>query len=271
MAPSIAGRLSGKVHDLLHDQGLFAAVAALCGSGDPQALSAIILALFLTGLAGGVAHCGPMCGPFVLMQLGDAGSAPRIRRLSAGLLPAYHFGRILTYSALGAAAGGLGGSLIAVSPFRDATALLLGLAALAFLLQGLKGLGAFLSLRTPFPVMSFGGGLGAFIARAIGPILRAAPGRFLGLHGLLLGLVLGLLPCGFLYAALLVAMATGHAAAGGIAMLGFGLGTVPALAAIGMIGAGVAHRWRAFARGALPPIFLINALTLGGIALHLAG
>ncbi len=250
-----------------HDHGVFATIAALCGTGDPQTLAGILLVLLLSGLVGGFAHCGPMCGPFVLMQLGGATPALGIRRLSAGLLPTYHLGRLITYSALGAAAGGLGGSLLDLHPFRDIAAALLGLAALAFLTQGLKGIARFLPLPT---ASALGTGFGAVIARTVGPILRFVPQGFPGLRGLLLGLVLGFLPCGFLYAALIASLATGSALAGALAMMGFALGTVPSLVTVGVVGAGLAQRWRSLADRALPPIFLINALTLGGLALRMA-
>jgi len=46
----------------------------------------------------------------------------------------------------------------------------------------------------------------------------------------LFGAATGLLPCGLLYAALALALSAGSAAVGALAMLAFGLGTVPALA-----------------------------------------
>ncbi|SPE30003.1 conserved membrane hypothetical protein [Candidatus Sulfopaludibacter sp. SbA3] len=49
-----------------------------------------------------------------------------------------------------------------------------------------------------------------------------------------LGLMLGFLPCGLIYAALLKAMESGSAVAGGVTMLAFGLGTAGALLAMGV-------------------------------------
>ncbi len=46
---------------------------------------------------------------------------------------------------------------------------------------------------------------------------------------LLLGLLLGLLPCGLLYTALMAAIAVGGAVNGFLALVCFGLGTTPAL------------------------------------------
>jgi uncharacterized protein len=83
--------------------------------------------------------------------------------------------------------------------------------------------------------------------------------------------VLGLLPCGFLYAALLAAAASGGAIAGALAMAAFALGTIPALAVVGVAGTALLRRWRMAARSVAAGIFLLNAATLGALALRLAG
>ncbi len=255
--------------DMVHHLDLSGSLAALCGSADPLALGGVLLALLSVGFFGGFAHCGPMCGPFVLMQIGDRqAGALTLRRFSAGLRPAYHLGRLTTYAALGAAAGGLGASFIAFAHFRWAVSALLAVAAASFLFQGLKGSARF--LRLPFGA-ALGARYGDLIARLVPLILRGTPGSYAGGRGLLLGLMLGFLPCGFLYAALIAAAATGSALAGSLAMLAFGLGTVPALGAIAMLSTGLARHSRRLAAAALPPVFLLNAATLGGLALHLAG
>jgi sulfite exporter TauE/SafE len=201
-----------------------------------------------------------MCGPFVLMQIaGRESDGPHLRRLGGGVLPLYHLGRLTTYTGLGAAAGSLGASLLSVMPFRWVAVALLGLAALSFLLQGLGGVARWWpSLGDPW--------LAGPLARLARPLLQ--PSR--GFAGYRLGLVLGLLPCGFLYSALLAAAATGGALAGGLAMGAFALGTVPALAAVGLLGAAILQRWRSVAAALAAPILLVNAATLGSLALRLA-
>jgi len=255
---------------MVHDFDLGTTIALWCGSDDPRALFGVFIALLSVGLAGGFAHCGPMCGPFVLMQIGTEGSGgPGLRRLVTGLLPFYQLGRIATYAALGAVAGGLGASFVALSNFRGALSVLLALAAAIFLVQALKAVAPFIEARLPHLLL--GTGVATLVARAAEPLLRAPGASYRGPRGILLGLVLGFLPCGFLYAALTAAMATGGALAGSLAMLAFGLGTIPALATVGVIGTGLAQRWRRFAAGALPAILLLNAATLGSLALRLAG
>jgi hypothetical protein len=232
-------------------------------------LYGVALTLLAAGLVGGFAHCGPMCGPFVLMQLGDrAGDTLVLRRAVPGLLPSYHLGRIATYVLLGAVAGGIGAAFTGIAAFHWTLSAILGLAAFSFLTQALKGA---TRIAPGFLGAAIGVQLGGFIARAARPFLtRPGQGAF-ALRGFFLGIILGFLPCGFLYAAVATAAATGSAGAGAVAMAAFGLGTVPALAAVGIAGAGLARRWQRLAAAALPPIFLLNAITLGGIALHVAG
>ena len=58
----------------------------------------------------------------------------------------------------------------------------------------------------------------------------------------ILGLMLGFLPCGLIYAALLKAMASGSALNGALTMLAYGLGTVSALMTVGLFSS--SFHWR---------------------------
>jgi sulfite exporter TauE/SafE len=80
--------------------------------------------------------------------------------------------------------------------------------------------------------------------------------------GYLLGVALGFLPCGFLYAALAAAAASADPLHGAVAMLAFGLGTVPALIAVGVAGQAAAHRWQRGVSLASPAVMLVNAALL---------
>lgn len=219
---------------------------ALCGSPGLIAGS-----LFVTALIGSVAHCVPMCGPFVLMQISAPAAEPLLGRLAGPLLLRYQAGRLVTYIGLGALAGGTGGWI--AGHLRWPLALLLGLAAFAFLAQAAARL-------LPFSgeTLSF---LSRPLARFVVPLAARRPGGFR------LGLLLGLLPCGFLYAALAAAAATGSALGGASAMAAFGAGTVPALAATAFAGRAALGRWRRWASPALTGLFLLNALTLSAASL----
>src|SRR5204863_2024715 len=105
------------------------------------------------------------------------------------------------------------------------------------------------------------------IARLTGR-LTGRMDRSTHLGGLLLGLALGFLPCGFLYAALAAASASGGPAAGALAMVTFGLGTVPSLVAVGIAGQAVGRRWHRAAASVAPAVMLLNAVLLTVLAVR---
>ena len=244
---------------LLHEAHSAAILIARCSTGDGAGLASIAVMLAGAALVGSFAHCAPMCGPFVLMQL--TGAQVELRRAAAGILPGYHLGRMTTYVSLGLVAGAAGQSIGEWPSLQWVSRVLLGLAAAAFLLQGLK---LALPHRVPRLAPQLGRKPGTWLARLAITASSAASGRLLSSYRL--GLVLGLLPCGFLYAALLAAAATGSALGGAAAMIGFAAGTIPALATVGLLGAQAGFRWRASAARLAAPIFLFNALVLAALA-----
>ncbi len=210
------------------------------------------LTLFLTGLTGSLAHCAGMCGPLVLM-VGSQGSARTMPRL--GAFAAYHAARIAVYLLLGALVGLLGGFAGLRGPLgwvAAAVSLVLGV---LLLLWGLSYLGAPL-LRLELPAR--------WLSQAIARTLRAGGARGVPL----LGALNGLLPCGLVYSALVMASSTGQVGAGALGMALFGLGTAPVMLLIGMGAAAFRGRVRqtmAYVTGAL--LLLVGAqLVLRGLA-----
>ncbi len=176
---------------------------------------------FLTlGLLGGLGHCTGMCSPFVLF-VSRRYAAPGAERGAA--LPAqlwYTAGRVVTYAALGALAGLLGGAV-------ELAGALLGLQRAASVVAGaLLVLQALAALSGLVPSLSRGGALFARLAKAL-------HGRVPG-HPFAAGLFLGLLPCGLLWSALIAAVSRGGALGGAVALALFGLGTAPALLAVSL-------------------------------------
>ncbi len=222
----------------------------------------ILLMLLTGGFVGSFSHCAGMCGPFVLSQLTtrlDADPAARLtewRRLRGAALLPYHAGRITTYSLLGVAAAAFAAPLKAQPWFHYLAFVLLLGAALLFLGQALRQLQPLLRRfavwRLPLPRLP-----AVFLrwqAR-----LFAAP---TGWRGYALGLTLGLLPCGLVYAALLAVAAQADPFIALAGMLAFGLGTVPALVLVGVGGHYVTARWRSLMRYGAPIIMGANALVL---------
>lgn len=221
----------------------------------------LLLSMFLAGLVGSASHCAPMCGPFVLAQTGETmaqlpmGSG-ELRRLAGTALVPYHAGRAVTYILL-AVLLSLPLQLMSQLPqlgFIPAIALLAG--ALLFLVLGFRG------LRGSLESGLFGAGLGARLGRIAQPLF-AKPW---GWRGLGLGMVLGFLPCGLLYAAIGAAAATSDPLAAAMSMAVFTLGTFPVLWLVGYLGGWAQRKWNRLARPALPAIALLNAIVLGGMA-----
>lgn len=186
------------------------------------ALLGTVLAMSLVGSP----HCAAMCGGFVCVWAGPAGSNEGRR---SGWLPhaAYNLGRLLSYAALGAVAGALGAGL-------DRLGATAGLTRIAAVVAGAMmivwGGAALLHARGVTP----GRFAAPFLRDRISRALRAVHGQPPAVRALVTGLVTTLLPCGFLYAYVTVAAGTGSAAWGALVMATFWLGTVPVMATLGL-------------------------------------
>jgi sulfite exporter TauE/SafE len=241
----------------------FTQLATHCVAGDGSGAFALAGVLFLSGLVGGAAHCGPMCGPFVLAQTAGATPGPLLGRLRGVALLPFHLGRLATYTALGMLAGSLGASLFQLARLRYAFALFLALAAALFLLHGLRTVAPSL-----FPPArhALGRRVAALVVGRAAFLLRTPEHA----RGFALGALLGFLPCGFLYGALAASAASGDALRGGTAMAAFALGTAPSLVAVGLVGAAAARHWTRASARLLGPVFLLNAALLGAMAVRSA-
>lgn len=211
--------------------------------------------LFMAGLAGSVTHCLGMCGPFVLGQSAtlaerESGKAGILRRLSGFALLPYHSGRATTYVALGIAAGSMASTLKEHAWFQYLAAMLLGLAGLLFLGSALHRWGVRIPTLALIPP--------SLLERWSRPLFRSPAGW----GGYRLGLVLGLLPCGLVYAALLAVAAQGDSVQAALGMGAFALGTFPALAALGIFGEAAFRRFRSLLTHLTPSLMAFNSLVL---------
>lgn len=247
---------------LLHNIG------SLCAPdwGDGATGATLIGIMAMAGLVGSLSHCGPMCGIFVLAQvekrltLIPAHAMCESRRVMGAALPWYHLGRVLGYATLGASAAWIGGTLTALPGLTWLAALLLALAALGFSLQGLRRL---LPGLIPGGADDGNNRWSTMIGRLAAPLMGTGP-----VNGIGLGMVLSLLPCGLLYAALAAAAASGRPLAGAFAMAAFAAGTIPGLVLVGIFGHLAGWRFRQWQQRAGPYLLLFNALLLGGLAVR---
>jgi sulfite exporter TauE/SafE len=201
-----------------------------------------------TGLLGGFGHCLGMCGPIVAAVSFGAGAG-------RGPLPhaAYHAGRLLTYTFVGALMG-FAGSFVNVAGrlagVQDAVALIAGA---LMVLMGLRIAG----------VVRLSGRAAAAAPRWPRAVRRLADGEApLALFPL--GLLLGFLPCGLSATVFVMAAATADPLRGWTLALLFGVGTLPALALFGL----AAGRLGARLRGALYRAGGVAIVAMGLLALR---
>jgi sulfite exporter TauE/SafE len=214
----------------------------------------LLATVFLASLVGSL-HCVGMCGPFVAFYSGSDGSAGARRLLSHA---AYSGGRLTTYVIFGLAAGAVGAAL-------DVAGSLAGVQRIAAIIAGstmiLWGILALLQLRGVriFRRASGTGRTSALLRRGFSvisgkpPVIRAAA----------VGLLSGLLPCGWLWAFVVTAAGTGSAARGAAVMAAFWAGTVPALLAVGL----GAQLLSAPLRRRVPAVTAVLLVALGLIAI----
>jgi sulfite exporter TauE/SafE len=174
-----------------------------------------------TGILLGVVsslHCAGMCTGIStsILFLSDA-TAPGDR---LGAFALAHLGRSLSYAMIGSLVGAAGAGAIAALPPPLAFRMLQWAAAVAMMWIGLSIAGVLPSLAFADRVLApLSGTVGSFALRfrssRVGPFS--------------LGLGWGLMPCAMVYGAYLTAMLTGSAFGGAVTMIGFALGTLPAL------------------------------------------
>jgi sulfite exporter TauE/SafE len=196
----------------------------------------LLVTAFSLGFLGSP-HCAGMCGGIVgLLHSGVVENGGfRHQQILYGL--AFNSGRLLSYAIAGMIAATLGSSLIGLIGMESSHAAMQMIAGAFMLALGLSIAGWWNGLSR---IEAFG----ARFWRLLQPITaRFLPIRSI-LNALLLGGLWGWLPCGLVYTALILVLASGDAIQGGLTMLAFGLGTLPMLAVLGL-SAGKINQWRA--------------------------
>jgi uncharacterized protein len=185
------------------------------------------LALFGVGFLISLGHCIGMCGPlqgaFALTR-GQQGQ--RGWRLLITLL-VYHGGRLFSYGLLGTLFGLVGAAVLLGSNARSWQGGLSLFAGMIMLPLGFGLMGWLPTVRwmENNPVSRRVTGL---VARLLASPASSAT--------LVLGLANGFLPCGPVYTAGLTAASTGNPWQGFLAMIFYGMGTVPVMLAFGLGG-----------------------------------
>ncbi len=164
---------------------------------------------FSIGLLGSL-HCVGMCSPLMAVVF------QKKNILSSGFL-FYQFGRISTYIILGVLAG-LAGAVVFLNQLQQPVSISIGVILILF---------AFFQFWPNLGNNSLTGGLTKIISK----LFRQFKGKSHPFSRYVLGFANGLLPCGLVYFGVANAITAENWWQGGVFMLFFGFGTIPALIA----------------------------------------
>lgn len=206
----------------------------------------LIWTAFIVGLFGSF-HCVGMCGPIALTIPAAVGGS----KWRNALL--YNSGRAITYSVLGLIVGAAG-YVINLSIHQGIVSVISGI----LLLTGFF----FLASENKITRFVQKWRLMKLVRKSIGSLFakRTAFSVFL------IGMLNGLLPCGFVYVALAGALAYGDIFYSALFMFFFGAGTIPALFAVSLMGGFVSLKFRTAFKKMYPAV-----VTLMGMLLILRG
>jgi sulfite exporter TauE/SafE len=206
-----------------------------------------MLAIIAIGLSIGFLgsfHCVGMCGPIAL-------SLPILhenkgRRLL--LIALYNLGRASTYALLGLLFGTIGNRFF-LTGYQQFFSIAMGILVLTILAAG----------KVVNAEKYFFAGLHHKVQQLLKRFLF---GKKNASHFYLIGIVNGLLPCGFVYLAIASAAAIGSATGGAMLMFAFGLGTMPLMFSIMVLGRAISFEIRKTMKKMMPFFIGITACLL---------
>lgn len=200
---------------------------------------------FTLGLIGST-HCLGMCGPIALAI--PMTTSQRFQMAFQALK--YNLGRVATYALLGAVFGLLGMG-VALAGFQKGFSIIVGV---LLLFAAFFSLNWESKLTNKSPLRHFFN----FIKKQIGKLLSNRPRQ----AHFLIGVFNGFLPCGMVYLAIAGAITTGDVLNGMLFMTLFGLGTMPLMLGIMLLGNVVKPSFRNILRSIAPFIMVAFAILL---------
>lgn len=183
-----------------------------------------IITIISIAFLGSFGHCIGMCGGIVVaystIKINPKSSI--VSQSVAHLL--YSFGRVLTYSILGAMFGALGGVVLFSN---NANGGLLIFAGVVMILAGLSLMGKIKFLT----LIEHSFSSSSMYKNAFKSVLNSKS----NLSFFVLGMLNGLLPCGFVYFFAITAASTADPFYGALVMFIFGVSTIPAMFGVGFL------------------------------------
>lgn len=189
---------------------------------------------FIVGLFGSL-HCIGMCGPIAL-------AVPRFPL-------SYNLGRVLTYSILGLGMG-LAGSVVRLTGLQQGLSIATGVVVILAAVYTLNKHRFAAKVTVP--------SLSGFLSAKMKPLWQGNT-RF---HMLAIGMLNGILPCGFVYVGLAGALTVADALNSTLYMTLFGLGTVPAMLAMTVAGMRISAEMRTRLHRAMPWLAIVLGILM---------
>jgi hypothetical protein len=183
-----------------------------------------LLTIVSIAFLGSFGHCIGMCGGIVLAYstIKVSPESSKVSKTTAHLL--YNFGRVFTYTLLGAIFGAIGG----VATFSNtANGIMLVFAGVVMILAGLSLMGKIKFLTLIEHTFSSS----SVYKKAFQSILHSKS----NMSFFILGMLNGLLPCGFVYFFAITAASTASPLYGALVMFIFGMSTIPAMFSLGFL------------------------------------
>ncbi|MCF7970463.1 MAG: sulfite exporter TauE/SafE family protein [Methylococcaceae bacterium] len=193
-----------------------------------QLISSPILIAFVIGLFSSL-HCVSMCGSIIgTLSFSLKPEVRSNKTKMATFIFSYNLGRIFSYMLAGLAIGLI--ESIVTMPLGEAH----GHQALK-LISALIITGAGFYIAGWFPSFAYIEKTGSRFWKTIEPYGRKLIPVATLKQAFLFGMVWGWIPCGLVYTALALAATSGDIVTSGLAMLAFGLGTLPAVIGTGLV------------------------------------
>jgi len=183
-----------------------------------------ILTIISIAFLGSFGHCIGMCGGIVLAYSAKKIDPHSSKISQGGAHLLYSLGRVLTYSILGAIFGALGGVVLFSN---NANGGLLIFAGIVMILAGLSLMGKIKFLT----IIEHSFSSSPLYKKTFISVLNSKS----SMSFFVLGMLNGLLPCGFVYFFAITAASTADPIYGAMVMAIFGVSTIPAMFGVGFL------------------------------------
>jgi hypothetical protein len=191
-------------------------------------------------------HCVGMCGPIALaLPIGKWDTKDKV----LGIL-LYNFGRVLTYGFLGLLFGAIGKGF-SLAGLQQIISITLGVCIIIIVIMPGSAASKLDAITQHIPYMPV-------VKRNITALFKQRTFSSLAM----IGILNGLLPCGFVYMALAGAIATASSINGSLFMMLFGIGTIPAMFMVAFSSHLFSIGMRNKIKKAIPVFMLIIGVTL---------